>query len=494
MYEPRRLHPAAALIRGIQMIRHSIVPLLAGTAPLIGRHSVSGWLFWLVTGGAILLCLVAVWGFLSWRRFTYRVEDGELRMEYGVLIRSRRFIPHERIQSIDLVESVLHRLFGVVNVQVKTAGGDDPEGLLTAVSRADAEALRQALIGEEPDAVGVKADIGSAEEDTPVCERRITYSELLFAGVTSGSIGIVLSLVGGALSFVDTILPDLDVFGVIDRFFGAGTTVKMIAFVAIMALVIAWIGAIAGTVIKYFHFRVTRSGDDIIIERGLFARRRSTIPLARVQAVRIVEGVLRQPFGFVSLHVESAGFAGIEEGFTPVLFPLMKRGEAAAFLHEMIPEFAQTASDLERLPRRARRRFVIRILVPAAAVSVIASFAVFPWGLGSLVLLPFALAYGLLRYYDAGWQVHGGTLVLRFRGVGRTTAIVTRRRVQSCRVRQSFFQRRKQLVSFQVSVASGSRFGIVDADERAAACLYDWVSTRLRKRRLTGGDGSPHAE
>jgi putative membrane protein len=62
---------------------------------------------------------VSVIGIFSWLRFSYRVEDGELRIESGVFIRKKRYIPFERIQSLDFSEGIFQQFFGLVKVRVK---------------------------------------------------------------------------------------------------------------------------------------------------------------------------------------------------------------------------------------------------------------------------------------------------------------------------------------------------------------------------------------
>lgn len=483
MFKPRRLHPAAALIMGIRAVRLFVfpfVPLIVVAITKIGKRGWTGWLVWVAIA---LILFAAVWGVLSWRRFTYRVEDGELRIEHGVLIRNRRFIPQERIHSIDLVESVLHRLFGVVNVRVETAGGGEPEGLLVAVSRSAAEELRRVLT-EKVD----ETEVASGKEDTSAVVRRLSTSDLLIAGATSGSIGIAFSLAGGALSFIDNLLPNIDLFAYLDRFIGFDQAATTIAMVAVIALIIAWLVAVMVTMLTYGRFQVSRLHGDLIIERGLLERRRSTIPLARIQAIRMVEGLLRQPFGLMSLHVESAGY-GTEDGVSTVLFPLIRKKDVNTFLREMAPDYQGAGTVLRRLPRRAWRRSIVRASLPIIVIAGVVSLFFFPWGLASLTLFLPAALYGHFRYRDAGWCMHANQLMLRSRRLGRTTAIVTSRRIQSGGWTQSFFQRRQTLATIWVSVASGAQFRLADVDEQEGNDFLEWLRPRRRFLRSSTHDG-----
>ncbi|MFP3489650.1 PH domain-containing protein, partial [Staphylococcus sp. SIMBA_130] len=78
---------------------------------------------------------------------------------------------------------------------------------------------------------------------------------------------------------------------------------------AIVVLLVFWLLGIAGTMIKYGKFAITKVGDELFITRGLLEKKQITIPLKRIQAVGIAESVIRQPFGFVTVFVEVAGGA-----------------------------------------------------------------------------------------------------------------------------------------------------------------------------------------
>src|SRR5699024_11837534 len=72
--------------------------------------------------GAFLLILL-ITSFFSWLRHTYRVEDGELRVEKGIFIRKKSYISINRIHKIDFTANVLHRILKLVQVNVDTAAG-----------------------------------------------------------------------------------------------------------------------------------------------------------------------------------------------------------------------------------------------------------------------------------------------------------------------------------------------------------------------------------
>jgi len=101
-------------------------------------------------------------------------------------------------------------------------------------------------------------------------------------------------------------------------------SIYLILFLALTIAFFAWVLAVLGTALTHAGFTLSRSADGeyLYIKRVLLKRYESTVPLARIQAVRVLEGVLRQPFGLAAIRVDSAGFAE-ERGVSIILFPLL---------------------------------------------------------------------------------------------------------------------------------------------------------------------------
>src|SRR5215213_256170 len=122
--EERRLHPIGMLLAALDTIRRWLgVAALPGVAALINGEFGVRALLLVLLGVALLSALSVVWGVLSWRATTYRVSGGAFHLKRGVLQKSERSLPLERIQSVNTVQGIAQRLFGVVEVRVEAAGG-----------------------------------------------------------------------------------------------------------------------------------------------------------------------------------------------------------------------------------------------------------------------------------------------------------------------------------------------------------------------------------
>lgn len=117
-----------------------------------------------------------------------------------MLQKGERTLPLERVQSVDAVQGIVQRVFGVVGVRIEAAGGGgEPEISLPALSRIAAEALREELTRRT---YQVSAEVS----EEPAVLRRLAVRDLLLVGLTSGQIGIAASVVYGASQFVDELL------------------------------------------------------------------------------------------------------------------------------------------------------------------------------------------------------------------------------------------------------------------------------------------------
>ncbi len=461
----RRLHWVASVVSALRSLPQ-LLPLLV-LAFLSGRGQEGG--LWMLGMALTLFPVSLILGILGWWRFQYWVVDGELRVEQGLLVRRRVFLHRERVQAIDVSAGVIQRIFGLVRVQVKSAAAG-AQAEFAAMTRAEAERLRAEL--------GHSSERTQPESIAPV-RYVMTPGQLLFSASTSGQIGVILSGVAWLYAQVDDIVQEraieylehAQIEGEI-----SSTDPFFLTLLVLAGLVVAWLLSIVGSVIRYGGFSVERKGDEIIVRRGLLERREVAISVSRVQAVRIVESLSRQPFGYGALYVESAGHAE-ERGKSTYLHPCLPRASWMPMLRALLPEFA-VEPPLERPPMRAIPRFLVRPILTSSVIAGVATWLV-PYGWVAFALPIVRILLGLLDYRDMGLGTTDRVAVLRSRGLSRSTAVVPLRAIQFASTSRSWLQRRRRVASLQIGAAagaSGRRFEVREVDEGAAERFLAWCS------------------
>ncbi|MFK4998581.1 PH domain-containing protein [Bacillus sp. N9] len=96
------------------------------------------------------------------------------------MYKKKRYIPFERIQSLDFSEGIFHRPFGLVKVKVETAGGaKESEAEMSAIKKDDALAIQQ-LINDAKTNRNVTEELTIDKEDKETILYKITGRQLLF--------------------------------------------------------------------------------------------------------------------------------------------------------------------------------------------------------------------------------------------------------------------------------------------------------------------------
>ncbi|MDR6226630.1 PH domain-containing protein [Desmospora profundinema] len=474
MNNPQRLHPITILFTIVGNLKEMVIPLLVYAGFNLFNRGGGQALIWIAAGAGLVISFILIQAVLRWYRQVYFVENDEFRMERGAWLKKKIYIPVERIQSVDDVESIWHRLFGVVQVRIETASGqEESEAVLEAVSRPAADRLKRALIQRKRSPTDpIEADSpddGTETEPTPLDAEKLRFGTLLLSGLTSGRLGVVLALLGPALSIADDFFQINE--GMVREAYLWAIGMLSVGWLLFAILLIAWVISILSTLIQDYRFTISRDHTHLMIQRGLLERRRTLIPLRRIQAVHIVENMARQPLGYVTLRIESAGY-GAAEDQRLIAFPLLKRSQVPEYLDRFLPEFAESArASLQPVPRRVWKRMVLYPLPLPILLAAGLTWAFPLWGFWGWLLVPLAFVYNHWRFRDAGWAMTGRVVALRHRRFNRVTTWIPGRAMQ-CRTRcHTLLSRRVGLASFRTVLASGNRYESNWLDEKDVNCI-----------------------
>jgi putative membrane protein len=463
--EINRLHPISAIITSAKALKSLIFPLVViiltnGFHFSFNFHSDNFWrttFLFGIWGVGALLALVS--GIVKWRTFVYWFEDGELRVKYGLFVKKKRYIPLERIQSLNYNEGIFHRIFGLVKVQVETAGSKDrkPEVELTAIRKAEADVIELEMRRAKNQ---VNEQMNNENDEPSLIEEvsvpaiyHMSIRDLLILAITSGGIGVVLSGLAAIISQFSDIIPYDEIFNELADFAKIGAF--LVALAVIFSLILAWFVSFVITLINYYEYTVRIEDEKLIITKGLIEKKRITLPLNRIQAIRIVENPVRQLFGFATVVVESAGGNGGEGNDKKItLFPLIQKQDCLETLEQLFPDI-NWRPEFIHSPKRARPFFYRIDFVWLIPIIGGCSYFLYPYGLLSLLLIPLTMVIGIWQHKTAGYMIDGKQLTMRYRVFSRITFFMEKKRIQSIGTTQTYFQKRKNVMTVKATVMSG---------------------------------------
>ncbi|TKX87042.1 hypothetical protein EXE43_05220 [Halorubrum sp. SS5] len=461
-----------------------------------------------VGGGAAILLAMFAYEVAYYRRFEYVLTEDTLDISSGVISRREREIPYRRIQNVDVSRSVIQRAIGVAAVDLETAGGSSTEGSIRFVTpdeatRLQREVQRRKAGGARPDETGegAAADVDAVEagrEDAFAPDEEelfaISPSELALVGALSFDgrlIGLLAFLSSGSFPVLSSFLPET-----------SAAALTATAFVGVAALFIAsWLIGAGVAFSNYYGFRLSRAGDELRYERGLFRRYSGSIPTEKVQTLRITDNPAKRALGYASLSIETAGYApgqSAESGNQSAV-PIAATDRVYRLAHE-IESFG--TPDFNRPPKRIRWRYVIRYALIVGVLTGIA-YGVnwyvspsLPWyAVAALLLVAPPAAH--LKWKHRGYWVGEDHLLTRNGFWSRTVAVVPYYRIQNVIDSRTVFQRRWGVATVVADTAgtgslTGSDAAAVDFEVAEAEALEETLTERLAtavaERRGAGTD------
>ena len=455
---PERLHPLYLLTglgRGVKQ--------MVGGYAAIGYFAATG--SWrtalLMLAGIVVILTVSI--ILYWRRFEYRVGSNEIRIDSGILNRTHRSIPFDRIQDVDIRQGPVARLLGLARVEFETggsAGDKSDDGALAAISLDRAEALREQIRARR----GAPAGAAEAAVETPPLFA-MDLRRVILAGLFNFSLAVIAGLFGATQTIGD--VAGFDVFA--RKFWrqalDAGSPVAdfvlahqiSAAFAGTVVLVLVGVGTgIGRTLLREYRFRLDRTETGLRRRRGLLTLTDVTLPIRRAQAAVIGTGPLRERFGWRNLKLQSLGKDEGQKG-DHVVAPLATENEVVAILAQLDWRGVDPATEWQRVSTAYGWAFTIAVsllLIPAAI-----QFAFLPLaGIGGVALIAGAIATRWLSWRRYRYAVDGDRLLVRAGWWRRRLVLLPLANIQSVDLTENFIGRRFGVAGLAIGVASGRGF------------------------------------
>jgi putative membrane protein len=474
----RRLHPGTMALRILKGLPQT---LLLFPAILTAASNVRWYYFLPIAAASLAVSALAGW--IAWRRFLYGVAPGELVIERGLIQRSRRTIPFERIQDVDFEQGPLHRLFGLVRLRFETGGEGGDEGTLDSVTVAEAERLRTAIRAGRGQAVSNVSSPG-AVDGAPLFAMDIgrvilfglfNFSMLWLAGI--------FAMLQTASSWLPFDLYDISAWlGLAERNLGGRVTAGAIVGVLLLAIVLGLASGVVSTLARDFGFRLALEPAGFRRQRGLLTRSEMLIPRARIQLALIQSGPLRRMLGWQSLRFQTLGMGkAAADGGLQDAAPFARAEEVDAILATTGRLGRPDPVQLVRVSRRhVWKAVILAALVPL--VAVIVATMVMPVLILTALAVPPLVIFAIVERRCHRYARDETLLFVQTGYWRRRIWIVPVEAIQAVTIRRSWLQRRLDLATLEFDTAGASYGGpaIRDVDTGLAVALADTVTERNR--------------
>lgn len=326
--EWHRLHPLTPVLRGGLFLVVVIGIVIANL-----RDRVIGWLIpgfsdfeqyegdpvdyvvsnnLIVVAGLVILAVLALllgWFYVSWRFHTFRITGDDVEVRTGILFRTHRRAPLDRVQGVNLTRPMIARLLGAAKLEVVGAGLD-ANVKLEYLSTPNAEAVRADILRL---ASGRQLAHAQAAHESGALPRTRAAAAAVTAGLTG--------LIDGAEQPVEepASVVHIPPGRLIASHLLSGATIGLLVLITIVI-----VGAVVGTpwvlftivptiigfgaywfrsITRSLRYSIAPTSSGVRITFGLFTTITETLPPGRVHAFEIRQPVMWRGFGWWSIRV-----------------------------------------------------------------------------------------------------------------------------------------------------------------------------------------------
>lgn len=276
-------------------------------------------LIYLSIGAGVLIILALIYAYFSYLKFTFFLnqQKQEFVINKGVFNRTLLTIPLEKIQQVNINQSLLQKLVGVYSLQIDTPGSDKKEVSITAISEHVAYDLKAHLLNGKQAALTEDHSIEYRAETPKTTFLKLSPSTLLKVGLTSnyGSslallTGFVYALFYNAKELLGTFDTDR---GQVESAIKTGLSFFSLGILIAMALLILLAINIIRTFVKYFDFEITQHQRSMAISSGLLAKKNTLLSAQKVQITTYSQNFFQRKFNLLNLNLKQAHSGKAEE-------------------------------------------------------------------------------------------------------------------------------------------------------------------------------------
>lgn len=433
----------------------------------------------------------------------YSVDKERLIIKSGLFQKNNLEVPLSTVTTVDFSQNILHRIFGVYRLNIDNAsniasvnaminatfrkedsfkirellirGRDGLDGfntasnIFSAVNTANAvnasEANKPAFSLSDSGTVSISNNNDPTDNSSDTEQKRqirIKSSDLILMGLLKSKGAFFAELI----ALITTVLAVFNISvdsALINASFGLISVIGLTVFLFLCTafiFVIALLCGMAGSLIRYYDFRITDNGQAVKIEYGLFTKKRYTIQKNRVSGFLYQQSFAMKCFKTGTLQLFAIGYGrGGDESTSeePILFPLIKENKVRDAISEILPEMREH-SDYQKAAKRSLRYFFYGTGFIAALVflsgSIYASVCLphceYLWIAGLLILF-YSIAGRFQEYKNAGIYGNDNNFSVSYGGFKKCTAFVKTSHIESISVKAGRLKAKKGIVSIAVS-------------------------------------------
>lgn len=362
----------------------------------------------IITGSILLIVILAIFTYIRYQKFSFFLDEKkqEFVINEGVFNRSTLSIQLNKIQQVNISQSLLQQVVGVYSLEIDTAGSEKKEASIRAIGHTAALELKQRLLSKDQLYEGASnSETIDQQPATPFLN--LSIPTLLKVGITT-NYGASFVLLGGfVLGLIQFFKDYTSAFEIensaVDQVLERGFTFFSVCVLILLALVLVLVTNIVRTLVKYFNFLILKQNDALAISSGLFTRKNVLLKPNKVQLSAYSQNYFQKKFNLLNIKIKQARYDTAdkeEHKKTDIEIPgcdEAERNEILKMIYRQIP-----ASGITLIPnyRFIFLQVMLWIVIPVLIFLGAGLMFQTPFRPYLIIALPYAILVAILLYFE----------------------------------------------------------------------------------------------
>ena len=422
---------------------------------------------YLLLGSLLVVLVIGIVAYLKYLNFTFYLdkENGEFIISEGILNKTKTIIQLDKIQQVDINQSLIQRLIGVYELNVDTAGSAKKEGKIKAISHSLALALKRSLLESDK-----KTAVLSEEQVTSETESvekgsfiKISFLSLLKVGITSNYV----KTLGLILAFFMTVYENSKNFLAesefkeeqFDAYVAERSVISSIVlfFIVIFALVL--IINLLRVVFKYFDYKVAKQNGSLLLTFGLLSTKNTIVKPEKVQITTITSNYFQKKMNILEIKIKQATSSDKENSKTVIEIPGCNKAEKEAIFDLLFGKIPQKGVVLKPNYRKLVFSIFLSMVIPVIAFFTFAKYiqpSFFDYGYGVLLYLLFVGVIVYFGYQNNRLYINDDFIIKQVGAWDIDNMIIEPSKIQAITTSQLFWHKKADIGSIIIHTAGGN--------------------------------------
>lgn len=468
---PQLLHPSGNIIFLLKTLIKGVRGLIFLLIYFIVKYPdiLTSIFFWI--GLVVLILIAALYSFVHYRNYKYHIDEEreELVVQQGLVSKKMTVVKFSNIVQVNISQNLIQKALEVYSLTLDTAGSDQVEINLYALSGQDSVSLKELLlhkIGNKEEVLEQQNDLATPSVPTETLLKLSTKNILLFSLLSNYRQGLVLffafviTTIQNTTDFFESIGQDDEYDFQNFQFESWRTWLTFIILGIGIIIIIPFIINIARYFITYYNFTIVKNSQgNLSMQYGLVNIKNTIFNKTKVQMIVFKQNLILKKLGigFLSLRQivndaakadqASVDIPGISIHDKDKVYRLAFEANVYADATEMKPQIGLLFS------RIIKSLILCLILfVPIYFIDVSFSKDYLFILLLTLFLLSLIYNYFYFRNYRFFWN---GEYLIKKEGVWNAKEfIIPVDRIQSIIVSQGFWQKRRDTGNLYVATSA----------------------------------------